>query len=365
MLQALLKQFAESVIGFGHRLRNDKFVRTEGAIIAILFFLCVFYLAVVSISSHYLQLAIATEVVGTVSSAIATGAYDANSNSWDLVDRITEIRNSYLTVIALICIIVTILFGFIASKLVLSPTRNAFAVQKKFIGQVAHELRTPLSILTSNHEIALQEYQNDLNVTEMMNSNLEELKRIDDIINNLLNLNSLTNTEAISFEVMNLSDTFVNSTKNLFVKATTKQITITTNLSENVFLLANKEALKKIITSLFVSSLSATPRGGTIDITTSLIDDDTARLHIQDTGTQIKRYGLRRFFYPLYQPRSSEKESKHFGGLNLLVITKLVRQNHGTLSIKTDPKSGTNIVVDFPNYTSIPSSINKQLLDQS
>ena len=116
------------------------------------------------------------------------------------------ISTTDLIITGLILVGITALFGYIIAYIALKPTRDALTSQKQFIGNVAHELRTPLSIIKTNIEVALLEDKLNPALRDTLLDNVDELDRTGDIINNLLSLNTLLNPEHVEFQNVDLGE---------------------------------------------------------------------------------------------------------------------------------------------------------------
>src|SRR3989344_8516521 len=92
-------------------------------------------------------------------------------------------------------LLVALLSGALLSRFTLGPARDTTRYQKVFISNVAHELRTPISIIKTSSEVALLDDKLPKAVKQTFEEILEELNRVSEIIDNLLSLNTLTRPE--------------------------------------------------------------------------------------------------------------------------------------------------------------------------
>src|SRR3989344_2791038 len=174
-LKAFSKRFAASVTDFAHKHRFDPFFPTEANVIARQIAFAALLLLVVSVTAkvlyHDASLALSRGIEEALSPGSAPGMI-----SDSVAAELASMRSRTVLYATLVIIAVTLVLSYIITRIALSPTRNALETQKQFIGNVAHELRTPLSVIKTNTEAALMspELQKDMKAT--FDSTVEDRK---------------------------------------------------------------------------------------------------------------------------------------------------------------------------------------------
>ncbi len=350
--QVSWKQFVALATEWLNKIRSDIFFRTEVIIIGILFFLCFANVAIMAIAFTQLHLDIATLVVSTITETITSGNVrflSATSTNDMMFASLTDMRNIYLTLIAAVSVIITLLFGYIVARIALSPARNALVAQKQFIANIAHELRTPLSIVKANSEILLLQNTQDQDANNMIKSNIEELDRISGIINNLLTLNTYRHVHHLNFQWLNLGDIAQDSVHKLERFARSKGTRLALDTDDTLLVWGNKTGLAQIIMNLVKNAIIYTPEGGLVRITTRNASASSVVLEVVDNGIGIEREKLRRIFEPFYQVDPSRSKKTGSRGLGLAIVSELVKFHHGKIAIQSVLQEGTTVTVEFPS----------------
>src|ERR1700722_13724353 len=188
-MQGYWKRFVALATGWWNNYRYDPFFSTEVNIILLLVALAAVTLCLVAASFSLLYSGISAAILDGIQTGLAT--HSTASLGATIVEQIQVIRDRNLFSIVIIIIGTTIAFGYVIARVTLMPARNALAAQKQFIGNIAHELRTPLAVIKTNTEVALLENNMNAEMKGMLQSNIGELDRISEIINNLLSLSVL------------------------------------------------------------------------------------------------------------------------------------------------------------------------------
>lgn len=347
--QAYSKRFAESVINFANNIRQDLFTRTEFIIIGVLFFICFLNLAIIAASTHYLHLEIAGVVIDTVTGLIASGNLTPSTTNKLMLEELTSVRNSHMLIVGSVSITVTLLFGYVVARIALAPTRGALTAQKQFIGNVAHELRTPLSIVKANNEIILFEAKKNPQILPLAEGNIEEINRIAGIINNLLTLNTFQHTEQLEFTFVNVSE-ILHEAINTFARLTkNKHIILSSTIDDDLHAWGNKSAIAQIVMNLIKNAIVYTPDEGSVFISAYATSDYFVQFEIIDTGIGIEREKLRRIFEPFYQiDPSRSKRSSSSSGLGLAIVSELIKLHHGRITVRSTLGVGTTVEVGLP-----------------
>ena len=241
------------------------------------------------------------------------------------------------------------MFGYIIARVTLAPARNALTAQKQFIGNVAHELRTPLSVIKTNTEVALLENNATAEIKQMLKSNIEELDRVSEIINNLLSLSALIRPERMEFSAVDLSElsSHVVTRFSQLAKHGNQQVTL--RKSPHALVWGNTTALEQIVGNLLKNAIQYTPRGGQIAITVAPAPGDQVELVIQDSGVGIARKDLFRIFEPFYRAEQSRTRSAGGSGLGLTIVSELLKLLGGRITIRSAIGRGTSVIIIFPS----------------
>ena len=347
VLTGFWKQFAALVTGYVHRFRFDPFLRTEVYTIALLVLFSIIVLVTVGISTYFLY----QDVVSAMSEAISESilAESPSSSIGEIVvAKLEDLQMKNITTFSAIIITVTIIAGYIVARVVLTPTRRALEFQKQFIGNVAHELRTPLSIIKTNTEVRLMDTDVPEDVRALHQDNLEELDRISEILNNLLSLSGSLRPERIEFRDEDLGTIVESSMRKLRELSEKKRLEITARMSERRVVWGNAAALEQVITNILKNAIMYTPKNGHIAVTIEPVYPDFMELTIRDSGIGIARKDLFRIFEPYYRTDSSRSRAKGGSGLGLAIVSELVKLHHGKITVRSIEHQGTTVVVLLP-----------------
>jgi signal transduction histidine kinase len=344
--QGYWKQFVELGTGFVRRYRSDIFLQTEIHIIA----LQVAYASVILVLTIGAILILYKEIVGGVVAAIAVAltATTTPMTGTSILAQLEAARTREIASVSLLIFAATAIFGYLVARLALAPARNALTSQKQFIGNIAHELRTPLAILKTNTEVLLLEGGVSQSVDTTLKSNVEELDRISDTINNLLSLNALVHPEQTSFTSVEVATVVERSLEKLAPVLEKKPFKIEVDLPSPCVVWGNATAIEQIVTNILKNALQHTTSGG-ITVSANPAFRHTLELMVRDTGSGIKQQDIFRIFEPFYRgDRARTRTGGAGSGLGLTIVNELVKMNHGHINIRSTPGKGTTVRVTLP-----------------
>lgn len=335
-----------SVIDLLNKYRSDPFFRTEINVVSLQAVFALVILALVWTSSSMLDHDVSEAIINGIRAGI--GSSDPASLGPSIVLQIDQIRTQHLADIVLIIIGTTVVFGYIIARVTLAPARSALAAQKQFIGNIAHELRTPLSVIKTNSEVALLEDNMSTDIKQVMQSNIEELDRLSETINNLLSLSALVRPERIEFSAIDLSTVVSETVERFSQLAKRGEHQITVRKGPDTVVWGNATALTQIVGNLLKNAISYTPRNGYIRISVEPAANNYVELLVQDSGIGIPRKDLYRIFEPFYRGDPSRTRSQGGTGLGLAIVSELVKMHHGKIAIRSGVGRGTTISICFP-----------------
>jgi signal transduction histidine kinase len=344
-VKAYWKRFAESATVWLNSYRYDPFFRTEINVISLQVAFGLVILGLIGTAYSLLYHDISEAFIQGVREA---GTAQSLQNVTPSIIKSTEaIRTLNLTGLIGAIILVTVLFGYIIARVTLAPARNALAAQKQFVGNIAHEVRTPLSVIKTNTEVALLGEVN-ADMRETLVSNIEELDRISEIINNLLSLSALVRPERMEFASVDLSNIASDVVQKFAQLARRNDQQITLRKSPDCKVWGNNTALTQIVGNLVKNAITYTPRGGHIRVTIEPAPDNHVELVVQDSGIGIARKDLFRIFEPFYRADPSRTKGAGGSGLGLAIVSELIKTHQGRITIRSAVGRGTTVSVLFP-----------------
>ena len=352
------KQFVESATGWLYKYRNDPFFRTEVNVVGLQATFALTIIGVIGVSFSLVYHNISLAIVEGIRASLASDAPTQMGPA--IVTEIEHIKSQNLWAIVGIITVVTVVFGYLIARVTLRPARNALASQKQFIGNVAHELRTPLAIIKTNTEVALFDQSITGDLKETLLSNIEELDRTSQIINNLLSLSTLVRPEGMEFGSVDLSALVSSVVDKYGTLAKSNELELTVRKSPNMRVWGNMTALEQIVGNILKNAINYTPKGGRVRITVELALNNNVELVIQDSGVGIARRDLFRIFEPFYRAEPSRARmqglsNKNGGnaiaggtGLGLTIVSELVKVHEGRITMRSTVGHGTTVTVLLP-----------------
>ncbi|MBI2612372.1 HAMP domain-containing histidine kinase [Candidatus Kaiserbacteria bacterium] len=346
-IQAYWKRFGASATGYVHKYRFDPFFRTEVSVVALQIVFAVLLLLIVGLA--------ATSLYHDASAALSRGieqVLTSPSNpeavGHSVAEELSTMRMRTVTWAAIAVVAVTVFLSYLIARVALSPTRNALESQKQFIGNVAHELRTPLSVIKTNTEVALMSGGIERELRSTLESTVGELDRISEIINNLLSLSASVRPERMEFKDLDFGPIVHGVIGKLKELADSKRVEITARMSQRRFVLGNPAALEQITMNILKNAITYSPRGGRVIVTVEPIHPDYIEFTVQDFGIGIAQKNLFRIFEPYYRVDPSRYRGESGSGLGLTIVSELVKLHNGKITVRSAEQRGTIVTVHLP-----------------
>lgn len=226
----------------------------------------------------------------------------------------------------------------------------------KLTGELAHELKNPLSTIKVNLKLT-KEALDDVGSTEPHNALSDqrqhklasalrkitivqkETDRLDQILDGFL---TYVRRADLQFATMDLNELVGDMIDFYTPQAYSHALTVRQGLTEKALTCrVDPGALKQVLLNLFINAQQAMSDGGELMIRTSRLGD-RAIVQISDTGKGIPAEKLPTIFRPYYSSRSGGT------GLGLATAKKIVEAHSGTITVHSEPGKGTSFTIELP-----------------
>jgi len=224
----------------------------------------------------------------------------------------------------------------------------AFNSQQQFIADASHELKTPLTILRTQWENLANKKELPYEYRVKIQSNVEELARLSNLINNLLLLATPENKLIANEQPeINLSELVHSFCEDIQVLAESKGQQILKKITENIKISGDKVRIYQLFLNLADNAFKYTPDSGSIEI--SLVkEDEFAVFILKDNGIGIPEENLPHVFERFYRVDKSRSRYSGGHGLGLAVSKTIVEAHRGTIVISSSSADGTKVIIKIP-----------------
>lgn len=260
-----------------------------------------------------------------------------------------EFREHLVNVLLVVDITILVISGIIShlfARRTLRPIENLYLQQEQFIGDIAHELRTPLSILKAGTQSILNKNRTIPEYIIFLNELEEETDRLTRLSNDLLTLLQHQNAPGETFTMINLSELAQKQVQNFQAYAIEKSITLVLEKSSVINVLGLSDSLVRLLQNLIKNAIDYTPAGGAVTISLKH-EDDFVTLQVSDTGIGIATEKQARIFDRFYKADSARSSTGT--GLGLAIVQEIVKVHNGKIALKSTLDRGTIISVSLPD----------------
>ena len=225
------------------------------------------------------------------------------------------------------------------------------AAQKRLLGDVSHELRSPLARLqialglASSPQIHASDNKDLVRHLERIEL---EAHRLDDMIGDVLRLSrletQLQNIEHFSLSLKSLLE-FLVKDANFEAQSENKQVSLT--LDQDAQILGDQSLLASAFENVIRNALKYTKQDSNVEIS-MVIKEHLAVTKIVDHGPGVPTSALSQLFEPFYRVSDSRQRSSGGTGLGLAIAEKSISAHGGTISAHNHPEFGLEVVISLP-----------------
>ncbi len=218
--------------------------------------------------------------------------------------------------------------------------------QKEFFSNASHELRSPLTSIIGFQELIVDDYVGPNEVKDLCTKTLQEGKRMQNLINDMLDLSALEKEEKGEVVKINLSEMVDDISSSLEPQLLIDNLTIIKNVDPNAYLIANQKHIYQLIRNLVDNAIKYNVLNGKIyiDITKS---NNEVTISVRDTGCGISDSDQKQIFERFYRVDKARSRKLGSSGLGLSIVRQVCNIYAATLSLESKLNVGTTISAKF------------------
>jgi heavy metal sensor kinase len=247
----------------------------------------------------------------------------------------------------------------------ISRLDQSFRQVKQFSSDASHELKTPLTILKGEVEVTLRKERSLQEYQQTLKSNLEEINRMSQIVEDLLLLSRADVGEiGLNKEDINLSEIFNEVVTQMDMLATSKKLRLfASNHHQDIHMFGDALRIRELFINLIENGIKYTEQGGAIRVALSKEYDPLGRnssggtegekeefvkIVVSDTGIGIAKEDQERIFNRFFRVDKARSREEGGSGLGLSICKWIVEAHQGEIRVESELGKGSSFIVKLP-----------------
>lgn len=226
-------------------------------------------------------------------------------------------------------------------RLELALERQKMRLLRRFLGDVSHDLRSPLATISTSLYLlrrARSPEKRDYHIDVLS----AQFTHLDKVLQDLLSIARLENAQdEFEFEAVDLNRLVADIVRDYQTIVAQKKLKLEFEPASAIQpIRADAKQLRHALGNLLDNSLTYTPETGTISV--RLEADETAiRIHVRDTGSGIAAEDLPHIFEHFYRGDKARSTETGGAGLGLTIARRIVEAHRGQISVENEPHGCT------------------------
>jgi two-component system phosphate regulon sensor histidine kinase PhoR len=211
--------------------------------------------------------------------------------------------------------------------------------RREFLGNVSHELKTPLFTVQGYISTLLDGAANDKVLRKKYLERAE--KGVERLIYIIKDLDMITKLETgdlnLDYSIFDIVETIKNVFDLLEMRASKKKITLTfdSNYSKPIYVRADQEKIQQVITNLVMNSIKYGKEGGTTEVSIEDLVNKKIIIRITDNGEGIQKQHIPRLFERFYRVDKSGARSEGGSGLGLAIVKHIIEGHNEKIYVES------------------------------
>ncbi len=268
----------------------------------------------------------------------------------ELEDKYSDLITAF-AVIAFAALVLVAAGGFLLVRKSTAPIERSMEFMRRFMADAAHELRTPISILRTRAEVALQQPRDAENYVSALRGVEAEARRLGGIVDSLLVLaRADTGERQIDKERIFLDDLAIDAAGAAQIVARQKNVLVTVDEFEEAPIEGDPTLIRQLIMIVLDNAVKFTDGGGQVHVRVSM-HEGAPTFVVEDTGIGIRQEELSRVFQRFFRGETARSRTNG-AGLGLSIASWIAREHGAEISLTSEPGRGTRVIVAFPRVAS-------------
>jgi two-component system, OmpR family, heavy metal sensor histidine kinase CusS len=218
---------------------------------------------------------------------------------------------------------------------------KAFGSVRAFTGNASHELRTSISLLRTEIEVALHRPRPALEYRETLERLQNETQRMTTLIENLMALaRADSGAETVKAEVIDVSQMMRQTEQTWRVSMQHALLEFRVEAADGLFILAEPVSMRRLLSILLENACRYTLPGGAVTLRAET-EEDSVILSVRDTGIGIAAEHLPKIFDRFYRVVHQHESVQNGSGLGLALARWIADRHGASLEVESDPGSGS------------------------
>lgn len=232
----------------------------------------------------------------------------------------------------------------------LDRLEKAFREMQRFTADASHELRTPIAVIRTEAEVALNQPVSDEEKQNLLSNILEECERLTSITEQLLTLSredaGITQCRRERVDVVGLATDVVETMRPL---ADAKNLDLAVATNGAAVVAGDVDRLRQVLYNLLHNAIKYTPQEGHVALAVTH-SGGKVELAIRDTGVGISSEHVPHIFERFYRVDKARTRAEGGTGLGLSIVESIVVAHGGRIEIESQLNEGTTITISLPSH---------------
>jgi len=238
-------------------------------------------------------------------------------------------------------------------KQMLERLQHSFEQQRQFLGNAAHELKTPVAVMKSTLQSLVQRPRTEDEYRRGIQQSLEDLERLEQLLQWMLRLARAEQWAhgalRRDLEVIDINATCEEAIERIRNLAQSRNTAVHLSTNGPVPFRADPEDLQLVWINLLENAVRYSPEGSSVEVAVTRNNGGPFHIVFQDHGPGIPPHDLPHVFERFYRGDRSRTRATGGFGLGLAIAKALVEAYGGTISAESQPGRGTRMTVQLPS----------------
>ncbi len=241
--------------------------------------------------------------------------------------------------------------GMIVVFLDITEQHKLENMQRDFVANVSHELKTPLTTIKSYTETLVDTEINDCRtIGQFLKVIDEEADRMNRLVRELLQLSKLDYKQEKWFKKeTNLINVVKATLTKLEMTASNKRLKLNSlfDSKQKIMTVIDRDRIDQVLLNILSNAIKYTSEGGNIDVDI-LKEDKWGRVIISDSGIGIAEKEIPRIFERFYRVDKARSREMGGTGLGLSIAKQIIEEHGGNIAVQSKLGTGTTVIVSLP-----------------